>query len=44
MSEYLERAIEMNEVTSLPVIADCDTGYGNVNNVIHMVEKYEKAG
>tara|TARA_X000000950_G_scaffold259572_1_gene328065 strand:+ start:8031 stop:9668 length:1638 start_codon:yes stop_codon:yes gene_type:complete len=44
MSEYLERAIEMNEATSLPVIADCDTGYGNVNNVIHMVEKYEKAG
>ena len=44
MSEYLERAIEMNEATSLPVIADCDTGYGNVNNVIHLVEKYEKAG
>ena len=44
MTEYLERAIEMNEATSLPVIADCDTGYGNVNNVIHMVEKYEKAG
>ena len=44
MSEYLERAIEMNEATTLPVIADCDTGYGNVNNVIHMVEKYEKAG
>ena len=44
MSEYLERATEMNEATSLPVIADCDTGYGNVNNVIHMVEKYEKAG
>tara|TARA_B100000780_G_C21121643_1_gene454393 strand:- start:1909 stop:3549 length:1641 start_codon:yes stop_codon:yes gene_type:complete len=44
MSEYLERAVEMNEATSLPVIADCDTGYGNVNNVIHMIEKYEKAG
>ena len=44
MSEYLERAIEMNEATSLPVVADCDTGYGNVNNVIYMIEKYEKAG
>ena len=44
MTEYLERAVEMNEATSLPVIADCDTGYGNVNNVIYMVEKYEKAG
>ena len=44
MSEYLERAIEMNEATSLPVIEIADTGYGNVNNVIHLVEKYEKAG
>ena len=44
MSEYLERATEMNEATTLPVVADCDTGYGNINNVIHMIEKYEKAG
>ena len=44
MSEYLERAIEMNEATSLPVIADCDTGYGNVNNVIHLVKNMKKLG
>jgi len=44
MSQYLERACEMNDAVSIPVIADCDTGYGNSNNVIHMVKKYETAG
>ena len=44
MSEYLERAIEMTNATSIPVVADCDTGYGNANNVIHMVQRYEAAG
>lgn len=44
MSEYLERACEMNNAVAIPVIADCDTGYGNANNVIHMVQKYEAAG
>lgn len=44
MSQYLERACEMNDATSIPVIADCDTGYGNVSNVIHMVKKYEASG
>lgn len=44
MTEYLERSSEMNEASNLPVIADCDTGYGNVNNVIYLVEKYEQKG
>ena len=44
MTEYLERASEMNDASNLPVIADCDTGYGNVNNVIYLVEKYEQKG
>jgi len=30
MSQYLEAARAMNEVISIPIIADCDTGYGNV--------------
>jgi phosphoenolpyruvate phosphomutase len=44
MTQYLERAIEMNDATAIPVIADCDTGFGNSNNVIHAVKKYESAG
>ena len=30
--------------TSLPVIADGDTGYGNAANVMHTVRSYERAG
>src|SRR3989338_9204423 len=44
MTDFLNAAISMNEAVSIPVIADCDTGFGNSNNVIHMVKKYESAG
>jgi len=44
MTQYLEAASTMNDAVSIPVIADCDTGYGNSNNVMHMVRKYEAAG
>ncbi len=44
MTDYLEAASTMNEAVSIPVIADCDTGYGNSNNVIRVVKKYEAAG
>jgi phosphoenolpyruvate phosphomutase len=44
MKDYLEAASNINEAVSIPVIADCDTGYGNSNNVIRLVKKYEAAG
>ena len=44
MTENLDAARAINEATSLPVICDCDTGYGNASNVKHMVKKYEAAG
>jgi phosphoenolpyruvate phosphomutase len=44
MTDFLNVASSMNEAISIPVIADCDTGFGNSNNVIHMVKKYEAAG
>lgn len=44
MVEFLNAAAQMADATTLPVIADCDTGFGNVNNVIRMVRDYEKAG
>lgn len=43
MAENLHAAKMMNN-TSLPVIADCDNGYGNAVNVIRCVEEYEAAG
>lgn len=44
MTEYLQAASVMNDAVSIPVVADCDTGYGNSNNVMYMVKKYEAAG
>ncbi|MGK3985311.1 isocitrate lyase/phosphoenolpyruvate mutase family protein [Sorangium sp. So ce136] len=43
MAENLHAARMMNN-TSLPVVADCDNGYGNAVNVIRCVEEYEAAG
>jgi phosphoenolpyruvate phosphomutase len=44
MSQFLAAARSMNEVISIPIIADCDTGFGNANNVIYAVKKFEQAG
>jgi phosphoenolpyruvate phosphomutase len=44
MTELLAAAEGMNRVCGLPVIADCDTGFGGVNNIVHMVREYERAG
>jgi phosphoenolpyruvate phosphomutase len=44
MSEYLDVAERMASAVDIPVIADCDTGFGNSNNVINMVKRFEAAG
>ncbi|MFB6251570.1 MAG: oxaloacetate decarboxylase [Halobellus sp.] len=44
MSEMVENAKRIVEATTLPVIADCDTGYGGIHNVRRAVREYEKAG
>lgn len=44
MTEFLEAAKQMTEATRLPVIADCDTGFGDLNNVSRLVREYEKIG
>ena len=43
MAENLHSAQMMNNVTKVPVVADCDNGYGNAINVIRCVEEYERA-
>ena len=43
MSEYLAAAERMSSAVSIPVVADCDTGFGNSNNVINMVRRFEAA-
>ena len=44
MTEFFEAASSMASTCEIPIIADCDTGYGGPSNVTHMVKKYESAG
>lgn len=44
MDQFLESARMMHEAVNVPVISDCDTGYGNANNVIYAVKRFEDAG
>jgi len=44
MTESLETTRHIVRATNLPVIADCDNGYGNAINVMRTVSEYEAAG
>lgn len=44
MSDLLDAIRWITSAVGLPVIADCDAGYGNASNVAHMVRRYEGAG
>jgi carboxyvinyl-carboxyphosphonate phosphorylmutase len=44
MTEVLRSLRWIVEATSLPVIGDCDTGYGNALNVMRAVREFERTG
>ena len=44
MTEFLAVASNMVESCKIPVIADCDTGFGGPSNISHMIKKYENSG
>jgi phosphoenolpyruvate phosphomutase len=44
MDETLEQAIRLDRATDLPVIADCDNGFGGLNNVVRTLVEFEAAG
>src|SRR5712692_5681237 len=44
MTEQLAVTQNIVEAVAIPVIADCDTGFGNALNVMRTVQEYEKAG
>lgn len=44
MTEALAAATRMNAATTLPVVADCDNGFGALSNVVRTVREYERAG
>jgi 2-methylisocitrate lyase-like PEP mutase family enzyme len=44
MTEMLERAALIANSVNIPLLADADTGYGGVINVIRTIQEYERAG
>jgi len=44
MTEFLNVSSNIVESCKIPVIADCDTGFGGPTNVSHTVRKFESAG
>ncbi|MBR8741776.1 oxaloacetate decarboxylase [Nocardiopsis sp. MG754419] len=43
-TEVAERLAQMTAVTSLPVVADADTGFGNAVNAVRTMGLFERAG
>ena len=43
-TEQLDVERNMAEAITIPIIADCDTGYGNALNVMRTVHDHERAG
>src|SRR5256885_16817381 len=44
MSEMLQASQRMADAVGIPVVADCDTGFGNAINAIRTVAAFERAG
>lgn len=44
MSEQVRSAHAIQETTSIPVLADADTGYGNATNLIRTVREFSRTG
>lgn len=44
MRDLLEVTRVLDRSTRLPIIADCDNGFGSRNNVVHLVQEYERSG
>ena len=44
MTEFLNVSTNIVDSCEIPVIADCDTGFGGPSNVRHTVKKFEGSG
>jgi phosphoenolpyruvate phosphomutase len=44
MTQHLDLVRAIAGQSSLPIVADIDTGFGNAINVIHAIAEYERAG
>jgi len=44
LTEFLDAADRINDAVDIPVIADCESGFGESRNVVRMVHEYERHG
>lgn len=44
LTEMADRIADLADAVDIPIIADADTGFGNVPNVIRTIREYERAG
>lgn len=44
MTDTLQAAVRIDAATTLPVVADCDNGFGGLSNVVRTVIEFERAG
>jgi phosphoenolpyruvate phosphomutase len=44
MTDVLDASIRIDRATDLPVIADCDNGFGGLGNVVRTLVQFEAAG
>jgi 2-methylisocitrate lyase-like PEP mutase family enzyme len=44
LTEMVNRAREIADAVNLPIVSDCETGYGNAVNVTRAVREFEKTG
>lgn len=44
MTQHLDMLRAIAGQSSLPIVADIDTGFGNAVNVVHAIREYERAG
>jgi phosphoenolpyruvate phosphomutase len=44
MSETLDAAVKIDGATNLPVVVDCDNGFGGLSNLVRTVREFERAG
>jgi phosphoenolpyruvate phosphomutase len=44
MTKTLAAAVRIDGATGLPVVADCDNGFGGLGNVVRTVVEFERAG
>ena len=44
LTEMVNKAREIVDAVKIPIVSDCETGYGNAVNVTRSVREFEKAG